>query len=40
LDGGAAEARRFDSQAKALGEWLRARHLPLPTRLLRPHGRA
>ena len=40
LDGGAAEARRFDAQAKALGEWLRARHLPLPTRLLRPSGPA
>jgi len=36
LDGGAAEARRFDTQAKALGEWLRARHVPLPTSLLRP----
>jgi Acyclic terpene utilisation family protein AtuA len=35
LDGGAAEARRFDTQAKALGEWLRARHVPLPTSLLR-----
>ncbi|MCW2946394.1 MAG: hypothetical protein JWR24_3111 [Actinoallomurus sp.] len=33
LDGGATEARRFDTQAKALGEWLRARHLPLPARL-------
>jgi Acyclic terpene utilisation family protein AtuA len=36
LDGGATEARRSDTQAKALGEWLRARHLPLPTRLLGP----
>ncbi|MEV0403347.1 acyclic terpene utilization AtuA family protein [Actinoallomurus sp. NPDC050550] len=35
LDGGATEARRFDTQAKALGEWLRARHVPLPERLLR-----
>jgi hypothetical protein len=35
LDGGATEARRFDAQAKALGEWLRSRHVPLPTRLLR-----
>lgn len=34
LDGGATEARRFDKQAKALGEWLRARHVPLPARLL------
>jgi Acyclic terpene utilisation family protein AtuA len=34
LDGGATEARRFDTQAKALGEWLRARHLPLPVSLL------
>jgi hypothetical protein len=34
LDGGATEARRYDTQAKALGEWLRARHVPLPVRLL------
>jgi hypothetical protein len=34
LDGGATEARRFDTQAKALGEWLRARHLRIPTRFL------
>jgi hypothetical protein len=34
LDGGATEARRFDKQAKALGEWLRARHAPLPVELL------
>jgi hypothetical protein len=34
LDGGATEARRFDAQAKALGEWLRARHIPLPVSLL------
>ncbi len=34
LDGGATEARRFDKQAKALGEWVRARHLPIPARLL------
>jgi hypothetical protein len=34
LDGGATEARRFDKQAKALGEWLRARHVALPARLL------
>ena len=30
LDGGATEARRFDKQAKALGEWIRARHVPIP----------
>jgi hypothetical protein len=34
LDGGATEARRFDKQAKALGEWIRARHVPMPARLL------
>lgn len=34
LDGGATEARRLDGQAKALGEWLRARHVPIPARLL------
>jgi hypothetical protein len=34
LDGGATEARRFDKQAKALGEWVRARHVQLPVRLL------
>ena len=34
LDGGATEARRFDAQAKALGEWIRARHVRLPARLL------
>jgi hypothetical protein len=34
LDGGATEARRFDKQAKALGEWVRARHVPIPQRLL------
>ncbi len=37
LDGGATEARRFDKQAKALGEWIRARHVPIPTALLPPH---
>jgi hypothetical protein len=36
LDGGATEARRFDKQAKALGEWVRARHVPIPARLLEP----
>lgn len=34
LDGGATEARRFDKQAKALGEWLRARHVAMPKWLL------
>jgi hypothetical protein len=34
LDGGATEAKRFDKQAKALGEWVRARHVALPARLL------
>ena len=32
-DGAAAQAR-FDPQAKALGEWLRARHLPIPVEVL------
>ena len=35
LDGGATEARRFDKQAKALGEWLRARRVEVPSRLVR-----
>jgi hypothetical protein len=30
LDGGATETLRFDGQAKALGEYVRARHVPLP----------
>ncbi len=34
LDGGATEARRFDKQAKALGEWLRSRHVLAPAALL------
>ena len=34
LDGGATEARRFDKQAKALGEWLRFRHVLVPKTLL------
>jgi hypothetical protein len=34
LDGGATEARRYDKQAKALGEWLRSRHFEVPSRLL------
>jgi Acyclic terpene utilisation family protein AtuA len=36
LDGGATEARRFDKQAKALGEYLRSRYLRIPSRLLEP----
>ncbi|MCB5178336.1 acyclic terpene utilization AtuA family protein [Streptomyces antimicrobicus] len=36
LGAGAASAPRFDPQAKALAEWLRARHLDIPTHLL-PH---
>ncbi len=35
LDGGATEARRYDKQAKALGEWLRARHVALPVTLVK-----
>jgi hypothetical protein len=34
LGGGATEARRFDAQAKALGEWLRSRHMEIPEVLL------
>ena len=34
LDGGATEARRFDKQAKALGEWLRSRRILVPADLL------
>ncbi|MFZ0666750.1 MAG: acyclic terpene utilization AtuA family protein [Acidimicrobiales bacterium] len=34
LDGGATEARRFDKQAKALGEWLRSRYVSVPSALL------
>ena len=30
LDGGATETLRFDGQAKALGEYVRSRHVPLP----------
>jgi hypothetical protein len=36
LDGGATETSRFDKQAKALGEWLRSRHLDIPVSLLPP----
>ena len=34
LGRGVAEQVRFDPQAKALGEWLRARHLDIPEELL------
>ncbi|MGP3687735.1 acyclic terpene utilization AtuA family protein [Streptomyces sp. IBSNAI002] len=34
LGDGVASGHRFDPQAKALGEWLRARHLDIPTHLL------
>ncbi|MFE5076705.1 acyclic terpene utilization AtuA family protein [Streptomyces halstedii] len=36
LGEGVAEQARFDPQAKALGEWLRSRHLPVPVELLDP----
>uniref|UniRef100_A0AAU2JSZ6 DUF1446 domain-containing protein n=1 Tax=Streptomyces sp. NBC_00049 TaxID=2903617 RepID=A0AAU2JSZ6_9ACTN len=34
LGDGVASGHRFDPQAKALGEWLRARHVDIPTHLL------
>ncbi|WP_326809503.1 DUF1446 domain-containing protein [Streptomyces sp. NBC_01775] len=34
LGDGVAAAHRFDPQAKALGEWLRSRHLEIPEELL------
>ncbi|MDJ0314319.1 acyclic terpene utilization AtuA family protein [Arthrobacter sp. H35-D1] len=34
LGEGVASNARFDAQAKALGEWLRARHVPIPEELL------
>ncbi|MCY0936157.1 AtuA-related protein, partial [Streptomyces sp. H34-S4] len=34
LGDGVASGHRFDPQAKALGEWLRSRHLDIPTALL------
>ncbi|MGE7390787.1 acyclic terpene utilization AtuA family protein [Streptomyces sp. NPDC004126] len=37
LGDGVASGHRFDPQAKALGEWLRARHLDIPAHLL-PRG--
>ncbi|MFF3727697.1 acyclic terpene utilization AtuA family protein [Streptomyces erythrochromogenes] len=36
LGDGVASGHRFDPQAKALGEWLRARHLDIPVHLLPP----
>ncbi|MFE6907619.1 acyclic terpene utilization AtuA family protein [Streptomyces erythrochromogenes] len=36
LGDGVASGHRFDPQAKALGEWLRARHLDIPAHLLLP----
>ncbi|MGW0822164.1 acyclic terpene utilization AtuA family protein [Streptomyces sp. NPDC002845] len=42
LGEGVASQARFDPQAKALGEWLRSRHLDIPETLLtaRPHSRS
>jgi hypothetical protein len=37
LEEGVAASTRQDGQAKALGEWLRARHVPIPDRLLAAH---
>ena len=34
LGAGVASQHRFDPQAKALGEWLRSRHLDIPEDLL------
>ncbi|MFE3994872.1 exopolyphosphatase, partial [Streptomyces goshikiensis] len=34
LGDGVASGHRFDPQAKALGEWLRARHTDIPVALL------
>lgn len=34
LDGGATETMRFDAQAKALGEYVRAKEVPVPTAIL------
>ena len=34
LGEGVASSTRFDPQAKALGEWLRARHVDIPEALL------
>jgi len=40
LGDGVAASTRFDPQAKALGEWLRARHLDIPVSLLDTPGDA
>lgn len=40
LEEGVAACTRLDPQAKSLGEWLRARSVPIPTELLREDGRA
>lgn len=34
LDGGATETLRFDAQAKALGEYVRAKEVPMPSAIL------
>ncbi|MCX4779181.1 acyclic terpene utilization AtuA family protein [Streptomyces sp. NBC_01264] len=36
LGDGVASGHRFDPQAKALGEWLRSRHMDIPAALLQP----
>lgn len=36
LGEGVAARHRFDPQAKAVGEWLRSRHLPFPYRCWKP----
>ncbi|MFJ7271135.1 acyclic terpene utilization AtuA family protein [Streptomyces sp. NPDC099050] len=36
LGDGVASGHRFDPQAKALGEWLRSRHVDIPAALLQP----
>ncbi|WP_374324364.1 acyclic terpene utilization AtuA family protein [Streptomyces sp. AP-93] len=36
LGDGVASGHRFDPQAKALGEWLRSRHVDIPEALLQP----
>ncbi len=38
LEGGAAATRRFDRQGKALGEFVRARHVDVPAAVLRASG--
>ena len=38
LGDGVAASSRFDPQAKALGEWLRSRHLDIPEVVLREEG--